>query len=383
MQYIGEGKGVIVETSAHVDLHVYPACDQTTCDIAAVYRGSSSSGEVGEVAWTAVSRVEYLLLVTTKESSSSSTVPEFELRILTTNDSCDKAVGLIRPEVDSFLSKSGSISASAIVNPSSACGLDFSTSTTGPGAWYTIVGNGDTITASTCAGTDFDSQIFVFIGGSCSRRQCVAGNDDAKLCGKQSRVAIQSIQDQTYYVVVHGYGGATGNFALQISWEYCGLQIQILQPAQILESDGIPRSVIIADAKWDADLPELPDSPGCFSSPEDLPSHGLWYRIVGTGNLMSVLLDSSTLDPTLDLSGTRISVLSGIRPGCSNLFCVVTDCVDTCAWESTADQVYFIFITFIDSSFKKFMDSLRNDNLSLTSCDTMTAFCLSGLSRNP
>jgi hypothetical protein len=40
--------------------------------------GSSSSSRV---AWTAVSSVKYLLLVTSKESSSNSTKPKFDLRI--------------------------------------------------------------------------------------------------------------------------------------------------------------------------------------------------------------------------------------------------------------------------------------------------------------
>jgi hypothetical protein len=147
----------------------------------------------------------------------------------------------------------------------------------------------------------------------------------------------------------------SGDFALQISWEFCG--------SQMLESHGISRHVIVADAKLDVDLPDLPT---CFSSPENLPSCGLWYRIVGTGNLMSVQLDSKLLD----LSGTRLSVFLG-GSGCSNLFCVVTDCIvdTTCGWESTADQqLYYVFITFIHltSSFTEFWALLQEATILLT-----------------
>jgi hypothetical protein len=208
MQYIGRDKPVVAQTSGDVDLHVYPACNQTapTCDVAATYEGSSTSSSV---AWTAVSSVEYLLLVTSK--SSSSTAPKFSLRIFDTNDSCDKAFGPISPGGDTLLS--GSTSAGAAVNPALFCGEASGQTTSG--SWYTITGDGGVITASTCStGTDFDSQISVFTGDSCSQLTCVDGNDDA--CGRQSLVTFRSNQDQSYYVVVHGTFGASGSFALQI-----------------------------------------------------------------------------------------------------------------------------------------------------------------------
>jgi hypothetical protein len=82
VQYIGQGKPVITQASGGVDLHVYPACDQTapTCDITDAIYGSSSSSSA--VAWTAVSGVEYLLLVTSAAFSSGSTISlKFDIRI--------------------------------------------------------------------------------------------------------------------------------------------------------------------------------------------------------------------------------------------------------------------------------------------------------------
>jgi hypothetical protein len=105
----------------------------------------------------------------------------------------------------------GSTSTAATIDAVPSCGS--ASGPTAPGVWYTIIGNGDAITASTCTGTEFDSQISVF-SGFCDQLACVVGNNDA--CGSQSRVDFQSIQDQTYHVLVHGVGGASGTFALGI-----------------------------------------------------------------------------------------------------------------------------------------------------------------------
>ena len=113
----------------------------------------------------------------------------------------------------------------------------------------------------------------------------------------------------------------------------------------MLEPDGVPRNVILADAKLNADVPELPP---CFSSSENQPSYGFWYNVVGTGNPMSVMLETTRFD--LAGAGAGISVLLGFE--CSNFSCVLTDCIlDTkCVWESTADDLYYIFMTSIDFS---------------------------------
>jgi hypothetical protein len=61
---------LIAQTNGGVDVHVYPACDQIICDIPdAMYNRSLSSSTVK---WTAISGVEYLLLVTSTVFSSDS-----------------------------------------------------------------------------------------------------------------------------------------------------------------------------------------------------------------------------------------------------------------------------------------------------------------------
>jgi hypothetical protein len=128
----------------------------------------------------------------------------------TTNDSCDNnAFGPItRAEV---VSGSTSSNGATIDVQAPSCGS--ASKATAPAIWYTVIGDGGAIVASTCNDTDFDSQISVFTG-SCDQLTCVDGNDN--YCGSQSLVEFQSIQNQKYHVLVHGYGDSSGKFSLQI-----------------------------------------------------------------------------------------------------------------------------------------------------------------------
>jgi hypothetical protein len=79
----GQDKPVIAKASGGVDLHVYPACDQITCDILnTIYDRSSSSSTVE---WTAASGADYLLLVTLSEFSSDLPGGNFTLSIARTH----------------------------------------------------------------------------------------------------------------------------------------------------------------------------------------------------------------------------------------------------------------------------------------------------------
>ncbi|MBK8611566.1 MAG: hypothetical protein IPL84_16905 [Chitinophagaceae bacterium] len=94
------------------------------------------------------------------------------------------------------------------------------TTNTAPGVWYSFTGDGSYVTLSTCsAGTGYDTKLSVF-SGSCGSLVCVTGNDDDFTCGFsifQSKVAFQSITGTTYFVLVHGFGAATGVFDLNMT----------------------------------------------------------------------------------------------------------------------------------------------------------------------
>jgi hypothetical protein len=120
----------------------------------------------------------------------------------------------------------GSTSDGARVDAALSCGV--TSSQPALGVWHAVIGDGGRTTASTCTGTDFDSQMSVFAGGSCGQLTCF-GND-ADGCGRQSLVDFQSIQDQTCHVLVHGFGDASGNFALQIRRLLCPQMFFVRMP---------------------------------------------------------------------------------------------------------------------------------------------------------
>ncbi|MBX3364416.1 MAG: hypothetical protein KF866_06590 [Phycisphaeraceae bacterium] len=122
------------------------------------------------------------------------------------NDTCDQAIAVA---IDSFTM--GSTAGTNIDNGLPTCG----TSISGPGVWFTVVGDGTTLTAETCGFRTYDTKINVFCG-DCDNFEffCVGGNDDA--CGLGSRVTWCSEAGTTYYILVQGFGGQSGDFELAV-----------------------------------------------------------------------------------------------------------------------------------------------------------------------
>ncbi|MBS0195760.1 MAG: proprotein convertase P-domain-containing protein [Planctomycetes bacterium] len=84
------------------------------------------------------------------------------------------------------------------------------------GVWYRVIGTGNTMTASLCGGTNYDSRISVFCGvNGCDNLTCVGGNDDS--CGLASQVAFCSQATAPYYILVHGFGAGRGNYSLTVT----------------------------------------------------------------------------------------------------------------------------------------------------------------------
>lgn len=91
------------------------------------------------------------------------------------------------------------------------------TSVTAPGVWYVIETGGECITASLCSGaTAYDSKLSVYTG-DCSALVCVDGNDDS--CGLQSEVNFTGTDGEMFWILVHGFGGASGEFELEVICE--------------------------------------------------------------------------------------------------------------------------------------------------------------------
>lgn len=87
-----------------------------------------------------------------------------------------------------------------------------------PGVWYSVLGTGDRITASLCSGTSYDSRLTVY-EDTCGALSCVADADDT--CGLQETVSWCSTLGTQYLVLVHGAGGALGDFTLRATNASC------------------------------------------------------------------------------------------------------------------------------------------------------------------
>ncbi|MEZ4874702.1 MAG: HYR domain-containing protein [Flavobacteriaceae bacterium] len=91
------------------------------------------------------------------------------------------------------------------------------TSNTAPGVWYSFAGFDGQATLSTCNQAGYDTKISVF-SGSCGSLVCEGGNDDGPGCsGFTSLLDVCVSAGETYYVLVHGFGSATGTFDLTLT----------------------------------------------------------------------------------------------------------------------------------------------------------------------
>ncbi len=98
------------------------------------------------------------------------------------------------------------------------------TAITAPGVWYVFEdtsGLASVVTVTTCSAlTDYDTKLNVY-SGDCSALTCVDGNDDAgadcAVSGLQSQVVFNSDGNTTFYILVQGFGGNTGNFELTMT----------------------------------------------------------------------------------------------------------------------------------------------------------------------
>ena len=74
------------------------------------------------------------------------------------------------------------------------------------------------MTLSTCsAGTNYDTKLSVF-SGSCGSLVCIDGDDDHTCThtNLHSEVSFAAVSGTTYYVLVHGFGSANGDFDLLV-----------------------------------------------------------------------------------------------------------------------------------------------------------------------
>ena len=178
------------------------------------------------------------------------------------------------------------------------------TSNTGPGVWYKFVGEGSEIVLSTCNQAAFDTKISIF-SGECGALICVEGQDDAAGCAGYTTETDPVITEvgTTYYVLVHGFGTATGDFTLTLSCEAPDPPENDICPTAIALECG---QTVTGSTAYATDT----GAPGECETTVTAP--GVWYTVEGTGGAIELSTCGSFYD-------TKLSVYEG---ACGNFDCV-------------------------------------------------------------
>jgi len=231
----------------------------------------------------------------------------------------------------------------ATVNNVPSCG-EISVST--PGVWYTVVGNGDWLKATTCRddgpNLDFDSEMTVW-RGTCNNLVCVGGNqnDDYDDCQSEAGFSWPSINNVRYYILVSGeWSPGVDPFGIQIKSD------NSIPPNDLCE-DALPLAVDGSSLIGNTDGASLDTVPGQSCGGQSVNSPGIWYSVRGTGGY----LEATTCPDDGDDSNFD-SVMTIWRGSCGNLICVDGDddgnfvCGEsTVVWESQAGVTYYILIS--------------------------------------
>jgi hypothetical protein len=248
------------------------------------------------------------------------------------NDDCSGAIGLSCNETIS------GTTTGATADNAGFCG----TSNTSPGVWYKFEGTGGNATLSTCNDANYDTKISVF-SGECGTLTCVGGNDDSTGCsGFTSEYDFLTVLGTNYYVLVHGFSAATGNFDLTLT---CTVPPTPPSNDTCLTAE----TISCGDVKTGDTTLATNDSSLPFCGTTLTSGPGVWYEFVGTGDEIFVTVDTNGSD-----FDTKLGVFTG---ECGALTCVDGDddggdgLQSELSFTSEVNTAYYIYVTgFLSAS---------------------------------
>lgn len=212
------------------------------------------------------------------------------------------------------------------VNTTPACGGGAGS----PSIWYSFVGDGQAYTASLCGGgATWDTHLKAF-SGSCAALTCVANNDD--FCGLQSEITFATTPGVTYYIMLSGFGTASGAFTLSLTAPCCA-------PL----NDNCSSATVITPGTISGDIPVCSNiDPVALCGTASAPTTGgVWYSYTpGCSGQVTASLCTGTA------FNTQISVFDGT---CGALNCIDGN-DDFCAtqsevsWAGSAATTYYILV---------------------------------------
>ena len=231
-----------------------------------------------------------------------------------------------------------------------------------PGVWYTVIGNGNQISASLC-NTNWDSEIFVYTG-SCGSWTCVTGNDDSgPICsGLSASVQWLSTLNTTYYILVSDNSSASA-FTLDIA-----TTVAPTPPANDLCVNATPLAIPSTTAGTTVNATvESPAPPTCVTNYVE---PGVWYTVIGNGNQISASLCNTVWDSEILIytgscgSWTCVTGNDDSGPICSGLSSSVQ-------WLSTLNTTYYILVSGYSSA-SAFTLDISSSGVSVPSIESNT-----------
>lgn len=298
--FVGTGQLISVSTCGgttnyDTKLGVFSgACEALVC----IGGNDDACGLQSTVNFSSVSGTEYYIYVTGFGTAAGNYSLQLTCIDPPVNDLCTGAI-----QVQCGTPVSGTTIGSGV----NAVGTCITTLNTAGGIWYKVQGGGGNITASLC-GSSFDTKIGVF-SGSCGALVCVTGNDD--FCGLQSQVTFNATDGVEYYILVTGFGAATGNFTLNVTGA-CGAVGPPPPPPNPPANDscvnritlecGIPLTGTTVDASQD-------DVPACGPP---VSSGGVWYSFTTLDAIVNLTVCGDSID-------ARWAIYTG---NCEELECI-------------------------------------------------------------
>jgi len=245
-------------------LTVYDSCGGAV--VAVNDDGPGCSGFTSELSFVADGSSTYYIAVDGFGGASGA----FDLSVTCSavaNDLCENAIA-----VDCGESVSGT-TINATIDDAVAPTCD--TGVTSPGVWYAFTDSSglvSDVTITMCSGNgtaDYDSKLSVYTGDcGAPPLTCVVGNDDT--CVLQSEVSFQSDGSTTYLILVHGFGGATGDFTIDINCT------PIPPP-----NDDIVNAIDVVDCDFTDEDVAMPAATTEGGNPVDCDisgANGVWYK---------------------------------------------------------------------------------------------------------